>query len=108
MVHITGERDDRGGRLAPLARRDRALELGELDEGALEGGPVLEVHGLPHLLSCARHAFAPGSRADGLVPRLEVVQRGREQVGERGRHQQMVEAPGGVALDPRPLLVVDH
>ena len=85
MVDVAGEQHDRGRRLAALAGADLFEQLAQALEGELEGGPVVEVDGPPQLLAAARDRAAPGAVAEALVPGLEVVEAGGEQVGDRGR-----------------------
>ena len=69
---------------------------------------MLHVEGAPQLLADAFEALAPGALANGLVPRLDVVEAGRHEHRQRVDQQQVVVAAAGVLLDPRPLVVIGH
>ncbi len=63
---------------------------------------------LAHPLAGGRRDLAPGAVADRLVPRLQVVQAGREQERQRRADQQVVELAVRVLLEPLPLVRVEH
>src|SRR5918995_4590923 len=110
VVDVAGEDDD-GGRRLPVrafARADGPQQRRELLEGVVEGSPVLQVHELADELAELRGRAAPGAPADGFIPRFEVVQAGGQEHREGGAEEEVVEVSGRLALDPGPLLAVEH
>ena len=105
-VDVTAEDGDAGRRL--VAAADRSQELREMAERALVRGPVLEVHGAPEPFAQTLRERTPRAIADGLVPRLEVVDARWQEDRQRRRQYQVVESTAGVLGDPLPFLLVDH
>ena len=110
VVHVAGERDDRGRRRRRARpRRPSAAARVSFANDVAERRPVLEVD-------------APGASSRRPSPPRRPRRRrrrasfqasrwcsaGRQQIGQRGGQQQVVEAAGGVLGDPVPLLVVHH
>src|SRR5215216_3687600 len=79
----------------------------EAGERALEGGPVVAVKPLSHPLSDPRRNRTAGAPAHRLVPGLQVMEAGREQVRVRGPDQQVVKVAAYLVLDPVPLLLIE-
>src|SRR5215216_5808065 len=79
----------------------------EAGERALEGGPMIAVEPLSHALPDPRCSRTPDAPADRLVPGLQVMEAGREQVRVRGPDQQVVKVAAYLLLDPIPLLLVE-
>jgi hypothetical protein len=69
---------------------------------------VLEIDAAAKLLGEPGHGAAPGSRADGFVPGLEVVDPRRHEDRERARDHEVVEFTEGMLDQPVPFLFVDH
>ena len=107
-MDVARQRDDRRGRLTPLAGADRAHDPHHPLQRLPERRPVLEIEPLAQLLAEHGGRRAPGALADRLVPGLEVVHPGREQQRQRRADQEVVAVAGGVLLDPAPLVLVDH
>jgi hypothetical protein len=107
-VDVARERDDGGRRAAALSRRHLRQQLGETREPAEERCPVVEVERLANPLAELRRGLAPRARADLLVPGLQVVEGGREQVRIGHREQEVVEVAADRVAEPLPLLVVEH
>jgi len=108
VVHVPGQEGHRVRGGAALAVRHRQRHLGDLAEAVLEGAPVLEVDRLSHPLAEPRAPVAPGALDERLVPRLEVVQAGREQVREGRPHEQVPEAASHLLVEPGELVGVEH
>ena len=107
MVDVAREQHDGRRSLAALPGADLAQKLGDPVERAPECRPVVEVHRPPELLAQFGSRGAPRPGADLLVPRLRVVHPVREQIGVRGRDQQVVEVAVGLLTDPFPLPIVE-
>src|SRR4029079_5683712 len=97
-----------GRALAPPPARDPLEQILEVAQRVSERGPVLEVHGAPDALGDTRRGAAPRPLAHRLVPGLHEVHAAAEERGQRGAEEEMVERPARPALDPVPLLGVDH
>ena len=108
VVHVARERDDRGGRAPALPLADLGDQARQPPEALRERGPVVEVERLADLLAERRGRLAPGPAADGLVPGLDVVDPGREEVRVGHGEEEVVEVARGLLAEPVPLLVVDH
>ena len=108
VVDVAGEEGDRRGWAAALATGDRHDELEDLDEAGLEGAPVLEVDDLPQRLGRAVHRLGPVRSGEGLADRLGVVQPGRQQEGQRGPDEEVVDVAGQLLGQPLDLGRVEH
>src|SRR4051794_537606 len=69
---------------------------------------MVEVQGAPDPFAQARPGLAPGAVTDSLVPRLEVMQAGRQQERVRGCDQQVVELAVNLLGEPLGLGLVDY
>ena len=92
---------------AALARADRPQQLGEPANDPWNAAQCSRSRAW-RARSAKRAARRPTRRRHRLAPRLEVVHPAAEQQRQRGPHQQVVEAAGGVLVHPVPLLVVEH
>lgn len=69
---------------------------------------MLQIHELADELAELRGQAAPGAPADGFVPGFQMVQAGGQEDREGGAEEEVVEVSGRLALDPGPLLAVEH
>ena len=95
-------------RAAALAAADLEDHVGDGAEAGLEGRPVLEVDGLADLLAEAAQPRAPAAAGQRLGERLDVVQPGGQQEGQRGGDEQVVDVAAQLLVDPGELLGVEE
>src|SRR5829696_7931325 len=107
-MDVAGQHRDRGGPPAPLVSGDAGQEVSKPSEGPAERSPVLEVEGLAEPLARPNGPATQPPRGDLLIPRLEAVNRRREEPGQRGPDHQVVDVRREALLDPCPLVVVHH
>ncbi|WP_235206601.1 hypothetical protein, partial [Actinomadura welshii] len=79
-----------------------------IPERLLERGPVLQVGRLADLLGQPRPTLAPRAAGDRLVPRLGMVDRHGEQVGQGAGDEQVVHAALALTVQPVELVVIEH
>ena len=108
VVHVAGEEDDRRRRAAAVAAGDVHDDVEDLGEALVEGRPVLEVDALAGPLGGRRDEAPVRTLGEHLVDGLEVVQPRRQEEGQRGADEEVLDVAGQLLVEPGHLVGVEH